>query len=174
MATVADGLTTLRALLVLPLFWATAAKAVALAAALLAVAWWSDLLDGKAARRANRPTRLGPWDPLFDAFVGAAVLGGLISADIIGLLPWGPIGVALLCGLLAWRNLSLGMLLQAIAYGFFLAEVWTREPVWMIILLVTIGMILLLDLRRFVTYVLPTFFAGLTGHADADRPLQAE
>ena len=174
LALAADGLTALRALVAVPLFWATAAEAYSVGAALLAVAWWSDFLDGRLARRTTVPTRLGPWDAVFDALIGVALLGGLVGSGVVGFMPWGVLGLILLAAFLWWRNLSLGMLLQALAYAFFLAQVWTEEPLWMLVLTGTILVILILDWRRFTTEVLPTFFAGISGRSEADRPAEAE
>ena len=174
LAAVADGLTGLRAALAIPLFWATAAEAYGAAAALLTLAWWSDYLDGRVARSTSAPTRLGPWDPVFDALIGTALLGGLISSETVSMLPWGITGAALLAGFLVWRNLSLGMLVQALAYAFFLAEVWTHDPWWMLVLTATIGAILILDWHRFFKDVLPSFFAGISGTSETDRPAEAE
>lgn len=173
-AAVADGLTSLRALLVVPLFWATAAADYPVAAALLAVAWWSDFFDGRLARRTEVPTRLGRWDPVFDAFIGSALLGGLVSSGAVGSLPWGLGGLILFAAFLVWRNLSLGMLVQALAYAFFLGEVWVNEPPWMLALAATIGAILILDWHRFVREVLPTFFSGIGATIDRHRPAEME
>ncbi len=174
LALTADGLTGLRALLAIPLFWATAVENYPVAAGLLAVAWWSDFLDGRMARRATTPTKLGAWDPLCDALIGTALLGGLLSSGVVGVVPWGLIGLVLLVAFISWRNLSLGMLLQALAYAFFLANVWTAEPGWMVVLAGTIALILIFDWRRFTTEVLPTFFAGISGGRETDQPAEAE
>ena len=119
-------------------------------------------------------TRLGPYDLIVDSLVGAGLLAGLVYADIVPVLPWGLVGAALLVGFLVLRNEALGMLLQALAYGFFFAEVWTKEPRWMVMLAATIGGILVLDFRRFVRVVLPSFFAGISGRQQPDRATEAD
>ncbi|MDJ0497874.1 MAG: hypothetical protein QNJ89_08595 [Acidimicrobiia bacterium] len=173
-ALAADAMTGLRAGIAAPLFWFAATERFDVAAALLAIAWWSDLLDGRLARRSGIATRLGPWDFVVDTLVGAALLAGLTASGLVALLPWGLAGIALLLGFFVWRNLALGMLVQAIAYGFLLAELWAREPVWMLALTASIGGILIADYRRFTTFVLPTFFAGLTGKHERGRTAAAD
>ncbi len=163
LALLADCLTALRAGFAAPLFWFAANERFDIAAGLLAFAWWSDLLDGRFARRSEQPTRLGPWDLTVDTLVGAAVLAGLVSSGAVTFLPWGLIGAAMLLGFLVWHNPALGMLVQAVAYGFLLAEVWARERPWILLLVATIGGILVLDIHRFWRVTLPNFFAGVTG-----------
>jgi hypothetical protein len=159
-AMLADGLTAARALLVFPLFFAVTANAIEFSAGLLAVAWWSDFLDGTLARRTTLATRLGPWDLLIDTMVGAGLLGGLVAAGATEAVPWGLIGLILFGWYLRRRNPSASMTFQAIAYGFFIAHVWTEEPAWVGVLVVTIIGIMLLDWHHFVGTTLPTFFAG--------------
>jgi hypothetical protein len=159
-ALVADGLTAVRAIVVFPLFFATTAEGIDVAAGLLAVAWWTDLLDGRCARLTPKPTRLGRWDLLVDTMVGAALLGGLVASGSVEGVPWSVVGLALFGWYLWRRNPSASMTFQALAYGFFLTKVWAKEPAWIGVLVATIGGIMALDWHRFVGTTLPTFFAG--------------
>ena len=170
----ADALTGARALLVFPLFFAVTANAIELAAALLAVAWWSDFLDGRLARRTTVPTRLGPWDLLIDTMVGAGLLGGLVAAGTTEAVPWGLIGLILFGGYVWRRNPSASMTFQAVAYGFFIAHVWGEEPAWTGVLVVTIGGIMLLDWHSFVGITLPTFFAGFGVGSAPERATESK
>jgi phosphatidylserine synthase len=173
-AAIADGLTAGRGVLAVFLFVAAAVGAYRTAATLLALAWWTDLLDGRFARRAEEPTRLGPWDPLFDALVGVAVLGGLLVAGEVSPLPWAAIGAVLLVAFVVSGNLSSGMLLQALGYAFFLAQLWTREPLWLGIVVVNIAALAALDAKRFWRQVLPTFFAGIGLGTARERTVESD
>ena len=127
---------------------------------LLCVAWLSDFADGQLARL-SPGTRLGRWDPIADAVVGVGVLVGLAVADRISVVPWIVLGALLMAGFLVSRNLSLGMVLQAISYGLLIVElaIDASGALWM--LGATVAVIAIADGRRFTEVVLPTFFAGL-------------
>ena len=80
LARTADVLTLARLAIAPVLVAALAAEQRGTAAALLAAAWLTDALDGRAARASDVPTRLGGADLLVDTAVGAGALLGLALA----------------------------------------------------------------------------------------------
>lgn len=162
MAVAADALTAVR----VPLAFGIAlviglGDAIAAGAILLAVAWLSDVADGRLARRSAGHTALGPWDPIVDALVGLGVLLGLAVAERVMIFPWLPLAAVLLAAFLVTRNLALGMVLQAVAYGLLIVELAVDAPGALWVLGITAAVIGVLDARRLVEVVLPTFFSGL-------------
>jgi phosphatidylglycerophosphate synthase len=161
LAVTADALTAGRVLLGALLASLVATGRLSVAAVMLAVAWLSDAADGRLARASGKLSRLGHWDFPADVIVGAGILLGLALADVVPL----PLGLVILVGLgsafLALRNPAVGMALQAIGYGAFLWRLWTeRVPAGWIPILVATG-IALLERRRFIRVVLPSFFRGV-------------
>lgn len=162
MGLAADALTFGRAVLAAPVgitAWAGNWTATAL---LLAVAWWSDLLDGIASRHAGGVTRLGGWDLGADTLVGAGVLTGLIVGRHAPTV-WGVVGAVLGVGFVLLRNPALGMLLQALAYGLALFLILRHSPVGFGLAGVTIVAIAILGRSRLFGFVLPAFFSGVIG-----------
>lgn len=158
----ADALTAGRAALGVPLGIAGASGRWTLCMWLLGIAWWSDFLDGRLARRAGGGTRFGEWDMTADTVVGSGLMVGLTVGGHVS--PWWSLAAgALAIGYVVRRNPAIGMLIQAIAYGaaLLLAAGAGAEGFWPAV--VTIGLIAVLDVRRLFGYVLPTFFAGLAG-----------
>jgi phosphatidylglycerophosphate synthase len=159
---VADLLTVAR----LPLAVAITAvlrvgDALAAATVLLCVAWITDFLDGRLARRSGGSSRLGPLDPLFDALVGVGVTAGLVAAGRAGAYPWLAVVLVLLALFVLTGNVSLGMALQAVGYGLLIVELAADAPEVLWVMGATIGLIGVADARRFAEVVLPSFFAGL-------------
>lgn len=157
----ADALTGGRALLGPLLALLIAGGRFSPAAVTLGVAWLTDAVDGRLARASGGLSRLGSWDFPADVVVGAGILLGLALAGAVPL----PIAVVILMGLgsafLALRNPAVGMALQAIGYGAFLWRLWVERAAagWIPVVVATgIG---LLERRRFVRVVLPSFFRGV-------------
>jgi phosphatidylglycerophosphate synthase len=158
---IADVLTGAR-LLSAPLLVALlgAGDALAAGAATLALAWVTDLADGRMARRAVGGTRLGPWDPIADASVGIGVLAGLVVAGRVG-VPWLIGTLVVFVVFILTSNLALGMVVQAVAYGLFIVELAVDAPGTLWMLGATAAVIGVADARRFIEIVLPSFFSGL-------------
>jgi hypothetical protein len=165
---VADGLTAGRALLSVPLAVVAWSGAWTGACLLLAASWWSDLLDGRLARRFGGATRLGRWDLAADTAVGAGLLVGLVGGGHVPAPWWGGAGALFAAGYVGLRNPAPGMLLQAIAYG---PTLWfgavERSPGFGVAVL-TIVAIAVVDRARLVGYVLPAFFGGLVGRRQGE------
>ncbi|HEV8572575.1 MAG TPA: CDP-alcohol phosphatidyltransferase family protein [Actinomycetota bacterium] len=157
----ADGLTAARALLGPVLASLVATGRLSAAAVVLGVAWISDALDGRLARASGGLSRLGNWDFPADVVVGAGILAGLALAGAVPL----PLAVLVLVGLgsafLVLRNPALGMAVQAIGYGAFLWRLWVERVAAGWIPVAVAAGIGLLERRRFVRVVLPSFFRGV-------------
>lgn len=163
----ADALTGGRMVLALPLGVAGYAGNWTITALLLSLSWWSDFFDGKLARRAGRGTRLGTWDLGADTLVGAGLLAGLVAGGHVA-VPWGVAGTLLGAGYLTLGNPALGMLLQAIAYGFALWFAAEHSAIGLVAATATIAAIAIFSPSRFFGYLLPTFFKGILGRSKTE------
>lgn len=164
----ADGLTAGRMVLAMPLIVSTFSGRWTATAALLAMAWWSDFLDGKLARISAVTTRLAGWDLIADTTVGTGVLVGLLAG---GHLPvgWGVVGGLLGLVFVVFRNPAASFLLQGIAYSGALWFIAGRSALGLSLTTATIAVIAVLDARHFVGWVLPTFFRGISGRPGSPR-----
>ena len=159
---VADVLTALRFLVAVGIAGLLGlADALVAAAVLLSLAWITDYADGTLARRSGLRTALGAWDPIADATVGLGLIVGLAITDRIDPVPWLPVAAVLMAAFLVTRNLALGMVLQAVAYGLLIVEMAIDAPSALWVLGATAAVIGVADGRRFTEVVLPTFFSGL-------------
>ncbi len=162
LAILADALTTSRFVLaVLIAAWLGFADALTAGALILSVAWITDYADGTLARRSGGGTVMGNWDPIADATVGLGLIIGLAIAGRLGTFPWLPLAAVLMAAFLVTRNLSLGRVLQAVAYGLLIVELVLDAPGALWMLGTTAAVIGIADGRRFAEVVLPTFFSGL-------------
>jgi phosphatidylglycerophosphate synthase len=156
----ADVLTASRAFLALGLAVILAQGRLGWAAVGLSLAWITDLADGRLARAAAEPTRLGDWDFPTDVAVGASVLVGMI---IHGSVPR-PLATALLVlllgGFLVLRNAALGMSVQAIAYAALGWRLWVDSVGTGWIPLVVAGTIAVIEWRRLFGEQIPAFLHG--------------
>jgi hypothetical protein len=156
----ADVLTAGRAFLALGLAVILAQGRLGWAAVVLSVAWITDVADGRLARAAAEPTRLGDWDFRADVAVGAGVLAGLIiHGDVPRPLTAGLL-VLLVSGFVLLRNAALGMSLQAIAYAAFGWRLWTDSVGSRWIPLVVAGTIGIIEWRRLFREQIPVFLSG--------------
>lgn len=161
-ALLADALTTSRFVLALLIAaWLGFADGLTAGALILTVAWITDYADGTLARRSGGGTVMGTWDPVADATVGLGLIVGLAISGRIGPFPWLVVAAVLMAAFLVTRNLSLGMVLQAVAYGLLIVELAMDAPGSLWMLGATAAVIGVADGRRFAEVVLPTFFSGL-------------
>jgi hypothetical protein len=156
----ADVLTAGRAFLAVGLAVILAQGRLGWAAVALSLAWISDVADGRLARAAAEPTRLGDWDFRADVAVGAGVLAGLIiHGDVLR-----PVAAAVLIllvgGFVVLRNAALGMSIQAIAYAAFGWRLWVDSVGTRWIPLVVAGTIGVLEWRRLFGEQIPAFLHG--------------
>lgn len=161
-ALLADALTVVRLPMALAIAWVIGVHdALAVGAALLSAAWVTDLADGRLARKAGSATRWGRWDPIADATVGMGVLVGLVVSGRVGAVPWLALGALLFAAFLVTRNVALGMVAQAVAYGLLIVELAMDAPHALWMPGATAALIGVVDARRFAEVVLPDFFSGL-------------
>jgi hypothetical protein len=156
----ADVLTASRAFLALGLAVILAQGRLGWAAVGLSLAWITDVADGRLARAAAEPTRLGDWDFRADVAVGSGVLAGLI---IHGYVPR-PLAVGLLVllvgGFVVLRNAALGMSVQAIAYAAFAWRLWVDSVGTRWVPLLVAGTIGIIEWRRLFGEQIPAFLNG--------------
>ena len=163
LARVADALTASRAVIAVALVPAIASGHIDIAAVLLAVAWCTDMLDGRIARMSGTEGRLGSRDLQVDTAVGVAVLVGLA---LTGHAPMLAFAIAAVLGgtFVLSGNAAAGLGLQTIAYAWFLVIVWQRGSAigrWLLPGLIAI--LLVIDLDRFVAVEVPRFIRGIAG-----------
>lgn len=161
-ARVADGLTAVRllaAVVLVPAVWTARWTSVAV---LLSLAWLSDFLDGRTARRAPGETRLGGLDVTADTAVGAALVIGLAGA---GTIPWwAAIGaITVLGSLFAAGNLAASMLLQLTGYLPVLNILRLERPSLWWLPYAAIVVIGIADRRRLLHVSIPAFLRGIAG-----------
>jgi len=152
MNVLADTLTALRCVFVLIILYTGVvvgpAEGLSTAVVLTILAWITDVLDGKLARKANQPTHLGPYDPVADV--------GLTIALSACLVAWGMLPLLLVVGGLALAGVSARalramaplQLAMGMVYGTFILTVWGLDPEWGHTLVGGVGIVALLNPRR--------------------------
>ena len=172
---VADLITTMRALLVLWLPWLGMSRgesSLTMVVWMLILNWMGDVLDGILARRSSKKyhTWIGDHDLEIDILVSIGLLiymagAGFVDLRLLGLY-------CLMCALAFWYwgfHRSLGMLIQAPIYGWFIWVALQKVPtvgVWLIIwILVT----LILTWPRFPNEIVPGFLTGMKGMVNLRR-----
>jgi hypothetical protein len=166
---IADLLTLFRMLSALLISATIAGGALAATAVLLAAAWVSDDLDGRLARSGGH-TKLGQWDVLADAMVGAGAAVGLALA---GVLPVWLVLMAVLGfgGLLVAGNLAAGMLLQLTGFLPLLWRLWVERPTAWWLPFLTAFVIGVVEWRKLIYVSIPNFLRGMAGRFErSDRP----
>jgi hypothetical protein len=126
--------------------------------------WTGDMLDGGIARM-NKPPRhnwLGDNDLYIDVFVSLGLGAYLVGA---GFVAWQFACVYLVIwGLLIWRfgpDHNLLMLVQAFIYGYFIWVALTVVPETGRWLLAWVVLATILNVRRFITRIVPEFVQGM-------------
>jgi hypothetical protein len=163
----ADFVTFARSLLAFGLIWlgwSQGMRALGLAVYLILVDWTGDVLDGALARRSQHKHRT--WIGIHDLEVDITVSAGLLGYMILsGFVDW-QIGAVYL---VSWGVIfslwgysrSLGMLVQAPTYLWFI-YIAIREPPhqgWWLI--AWIAMILIITWPRFPNQVIPDFLENM-------------
>lgn len=162
LALVADTLTGFRLVAAPALALMAQSGAFSGVALLLSLAWLSDFLDGKLARKADSPTRFGGWDMWADTAVGAGLIVGLVAG---GTLPmWIGVGALVLFGgLFLAGNLAAAMLTQLSGYLPVLWVLWSDRPSAWAVPFATFLLIGIADWRRLVFVNIPRFLRGVAG-----------
>lgn len=172
----ADMLSLCRMLVSVVFVWlgmVVGADSIEMVAWLLMAAWTADSLDGPLARRGPEAltTWVGDHDLLFDIVVSLGLLGYLVGA---GLIAW-PYAAAYL---LLWSLIlvvfgfsrSLGMLLQAPIYGWFLVAAWLLAPTTGVRLAAWIVLAIAITWPRFPREIIPGFLKGMAHAVRRDHP----
>jgi phosphatidylglycerophosphate synthase len=176
---VADTLTYIRAALALilaALGWSDGGSSIPVAVGTLILAWSTDALDGILARRSgvDYTTWIGDHDLEVDMMVAGGLLIYLVGADWLPL--YGAVLYLVFWSLIFWRwgfYRSLGMLIQAPVYGWFIWGAVSRDPCsgwWLVIWIVAIVVV---TWPRFPKEVVPDFLRGMRSvfvPTDRDEP----
>ena len=168
-ARTADQLTIARLPLSALLVVLIASARLGLAAGILILCWITDTLDGILARRAPGMTRLGAWDPVFDGMMGLGLMAGMVLG---GYVPAVWLAPSLLLGglLLRVRSLASGMLLQGMAYAWFLVTLAAEDRDALNLVLFAIGVAAITHGHRIPRVLIPRFFADLARLKSGGRP----
>ena len=159
-ARAADTLTLVRLAVAVSLIFVLAASRLGLAAVMLVFGWATDTFDGILARRAPGMTRLGTWDATIDAMVGLGLIVGLVAGGYTPAV-WLVPEFAFAGLLLFARSSASGMLLQGIAYGWFLRTLAYETEVGLMIMLAGIAAAAIVHGHRVPRVLLPKFFADV-------------
>lgn len=159
-ARTADQLTFSRLPLAVLLVVVIASARPVLAAGILILCWITDTLDGILARRAPGMTRLGAWDPIFDGIMALGLIVGMVFG---GYLPAVWLAPSLLLGglLVRVRSLASGMLLQGMAYAWFLRTLAVEDRDALAMVLPAIGVAAVTHGHRIPRVLIPRFLADL-------------
>ncbi len=161
-ADVADLLTLARLISAPIMLWLVSNRSLDAAVLVVVIAWWTDFLDGRLARKAHRETRLKDWDFRADAWLASAVglglgLGGYFSWWVIVPLAAGALVMSVLLS-----NPAAVMVGVAVQYGMFLTAIYLWADLWWLGVLHVL-VFLVAGWKRFWGVVLPAFWAGLAG-----------
>ena len=164
---VADLITITRALLAFGLPWLginMGESSLTTAVWLLILNWMGDALDGTLARRSSRKyhTWIGDHDLEIDILVSIGLLFYMLGAGFVDLRLLGLYG--LICALIFWHwgfHRSLGMVIQAPIYGWFIWVSLKRVPSVGIWLVLWILAALMITWPRFPNEVVPGFLTGM-------------
>ena len=172
-ARAADTLTLARLALAVLLALVVATDRLLLGAVILVSGWITDTMDGILARRAPGMTRLGPWDATIDGMVGLGLMVGLVLGGYVPAV-WLIPALALGGLLLFVRSAASGMLLQGMAYGWFLWILAAENMDGLILVVVTIAAAAIVHGHRVPRVLLPIFFADVARLKGSSRPPDGE
>ena len=167
-ADVADLLTLARLISAPIMLWLVSNRSLDAAVLVVVVAWWTDYLDGRLARRAHRETRLKDWDLRADAWLASAVGLGLGLAGYFSWWVVAPLAAVVLVVSVLLSNPAAVMVGVAAQYGmFFMATYFWADLWWLAVLHVIV--FLVAGWRRFWDVVWRAFWAGLAGLVSGRR-----
>jgi len=167
-ADVADLLTLARLISAPIMLWLVSNRSLDAAVLVVVVAWWTDFLDGRLARRAHRETRLKDWDLRADAWLASAVGLGLGLAGYFSWWVVAPLAAVVLVVSVLLSNPAAVMVGVAAQYGvFFMATYFWADLWWLAVLHVIV--FLVAGWRRFWDVVWRAFWAGLAGLVSGRR-----
>ena len=160
-ADVADLLTLARLLSAPIMLWLVSIRSLDAAILVTVIAWWTDFLDGRLARRADRESRLKDWDLRADVWLVSAIglglgLGGYFSWRITV-----PLAAVVLVMSVLLSNPAAVMAGVAVQYGMFILAIYLWADLWwlgVLHVLIFLGV----GWKRFWGVVMPAFWAGLS------------
>lgn len=167
-ADVADLLTLARLLSAPIMLWLVSIRSLDAAVLVAVIAWWTDFLDGRLARKADRETRLKDWDLRADAWLASAMGLGL---GLAGYFSWRvavPLAVVVLVMSVLLSNPAAVMVGVAAQYGMFIVAMYLWADLgWLGVLhvILFIGA----TWRRFLGVLLPAFWAGVVALVSGRR-----
>lgn len=163
----ADLITLSRMLLAFGLAWlgmAQGAPSLPLAAWLMIANWTGDCVDGPIARRSRvyHHTWIGDHDLETDIMVSLGLLAYMVAAGFVGL--WPAVAYLLIWAAIFWRwgiPKSLGMLIQAPVYGWFILVAVRDAPSagWWIV--IWIAAAIAVTWPKFPNEIVPGFLGGM-------------
>lgn len=159
-ADAADLLTLARLISAPIMLWLVSNRSLDAAVLLVVVAWWTDFLDGRLARKAHRETRLKDWDLRADAWLASAVGLGLGFAGYFSWWVVAPLAAVVLVMSVLLSNPAAVMVGVAVQYGMFLMATYLWSGLWwlgVLHVLVFLGA----GWKRFWGVVMPAFWAGV-------------
>lgn len=167
-ADAADLLTLARLISAPIMLWLVSNRSLDAAVLVVVIAWWTDFLDGRLARKAHRETRLKDWDLRADAWLASAVGLGLGLAGYFSWWVVAPLAAVVLVVSVLLSNPSAVMVGVAAQYGmFFMATYLWADLWWLAVLHVVV--FLVAGWRRFWDVVWRAFWAGLAGFVTGRR-----
>ena len=158
-ADIADLLTLARLLSAPIMLWLVSIRSLDAAVLVAVIAWWTDFLDGRLARKADRESRLKDWDLRADAWLASAMGLGL---GLAGYFSWWmavPLAAVVLVMSVLLSNPAAVMVGVAVQYGMFIVAMYLWADLWwlgVLHVIVFVGA----SWKRFWGVLLPAFWAG--------------
>lgn len=122
--------------------------AIPVISVLLVVCWVTDVLDGKLARKADAPTRLGQFDMIADLGLGLSLSICLVLWDIIPLLPLLIVIAVIAVSALVFRFYALQKFVMGLVYLVFTLTVRQSHPGWAWFILGGVAALAILNPKR--------------------------
>ena len=148
---IADALTFLRGVMVIILLLCgvfSGTDAIPVISLLLVLCWVTDVLDGKLARKAATPTRLGQFDMIADLGFGLSLSLCLVLWDIIPLVPLLIVIGAIAVSALVFRFYALQKFIMVMVYLVFTLTVRQTHPGWAWFILGGVVVLAILNPKR--------------------------
>ncbi|MCY4620606.1 MAG: CDP-alcohol phosphatidyltransferase family protein [bacterium] len=156
-ADVADLLTLARLICAPIMLWLVSIRSLDAAVLVVVIAWWTDFLDGRLARKAHRETRLKDWDLRADACLASAMGLGL---GLVGYFSWwlvAPLAAVVVVNSIRPSNLAVVMAGIGFQYAMFILAMRLWADLWWVSVLHVI-IFLVAGWRRLWDVLFPAFW----------------
>lgn len=167
-ADVADLLTLARLIGAPIMLWLVSIRSLDAAVLVAVIAWWTDFLDGRLARKAHRESRLKEWDLRADAWLASAMGLGLGLAGYFSWWVVAPLAAVVLVMSVLMSNPAVVMAGVGVQYGMFIIAMHLWADLWWLGVLHVV-VFLGADWKRFWGVILPAFWAGLAALVSGRR-----